>query len=471
MKLRALSFALLCALAPAAPAFAKERVGAFEVPPSGVIGVEEAQLGADYWIARLRQPAQVLMTAAQIAAQNDRLFSDDPSMHELAALPRELSRDYVVAAIRTLSKAPSRPLFFADGSAAGPEWFAQRTDSLALEGVPATQPTRFGVVVRRASLRTFPDATRVFADVQDHDIDRFQESALFIGTPVAVLHASRDGRWLFVIAPNYAAWIEAEAVAIGDREAILGYAIAWDSNRVILGTRARTVFTPEEPRVSAVEFEMGQRLPIVPSISFVTPDQPVNGQNGYTSWHVLVPVRESDGSLAYKPALLPRTMDTAAAPLPFTRTNLLRQAFKFLGERYGWGHDYDGRDCSGFVGEVYRSVGIELPRNTGDQARSPVLRNRIVFGPRVGRAARERALSQTRPGDLLFIPGHLMMVIGHVDGQLYVIHDIEGGSWLDPKGELHRMHLNGVSVTPFAPLRFDENSDFTDKLTTILRPP
>ena len=33
------------------------------------------------------------------------------------------------------------------------------------------------------------------------------------------------------------------------------------------------------------------------------------------------------------------------------------------------------------------------------------------------------------------------------------------------------MHLNGVSVTPFAPLRFDDDSDFTDRLTAILRIP
>jgi hypothetical protein len=33
------------------------------------------------------------------------------------------------------------------------------------------------------------------------------------------------------------------------------------------------------------------------------------------------------------------------------------------------------------------------------------------------------------------------------------------------------LHLNGVSVTSFAPLRFDEFSDFTDELTTILRIP
>jgi cell wall-associated NlpC family hydrolase len=233
----------------------------------------------------------------------------------------------------------------------------------------------------------------------------------------------------------------------------------------VLGARADTVYTPEDPRVSALRLEMGQRLPLAP----VPVDQPVNGQHPDPAWPLLLPVRDADGGLAFAPALLPRTTDTGPAPLPYTRANLLRQAFKLLGERYGWGHDFAGRDCSGFVGEVYRSVGVELPRNTGDQANSPVLGNRTTFGAQDARVARERALAATQPGDLLFIPGHMMMVLGHVDGRLYVIHDIQGGSWLGSDGRLHRMHLNGVSVTPFAPLRFDEASDFTDKLTAILR--
>jgi hypothetical protein len=387
-------------------------------------------------------------------------------MHALEALPESLPRADVVARITALSRIPSRTLYFADGLEVPAAWLQGLVAAANLDALPETQPLRFGLVVRRASLRTFPDATRVFADPADHDIDRFQESALFLGTTVAVLHQSADGRWLFVVAPNYAAWVEADAVAIGPRATVLQYASP-ASQRIVLGARADSVFTPEEPQVSSLRFEMSQRLPLVQ----MKPGALVNGQNPYASWPVLLPVRTAAGVLDFRIALLPKTADTAPAPLPFTRANLLRQAFKLLGERYGWGHDYGTRDCSGFVAEVYRSLGVELPRNTGDQSHSTVLTHRTVFGAADDRTKREAALAATQPGDLLFIPGHLMMVVGHVDGRLYVIHDIEGGSWLGADGELHRMHLNGVSVTPFAPLRFDETSDFTDKLTTILRIP
>jgi len=462
-----LSLALLAFLSQSAGAEAPPTRS--NAPPAlalGAVRVEEAQLRADFWISRTAHAERPLMSAQQIAAQNARLLAEDPSMHALAALPAQWPRELVAGWINKLSRAPSRPLHFADGTLVTPSWFEGMREALALDALPASQPARFGLVVRRASLRTFPDATRVFADPDDQDIDRFQESALFAGTPVAIAHRSRDGRWLFVLAPNYAAWIEAGAVAEGPRERVLGYA-SQQPARVITGAHATLVFTPEEARLSALPLEMGMRLPLAP----VPTDAVVNGQNAYTAWPLLMPVREADGSLALMPALLPKTADSSAAPLPLTRANLLRQAFKFLGERYGWGHDYQARDCSGFVAEVYRSLGVELPRNTGDQVASPVLVQRLNFEPSESRQAKESALVSVRAGDLLYIPGHMMMVLGHVDGELYVIHDIEGGSWLDPEGKLRRMHLNGVSVTPFAPLRFDETSDFTDRLTSILRIP
>ena len=63
----------------------------------------------------------------------------------------------------------------------------------ALETVPESQRTRYGLVVKRADLRTFPAPLRGYNSADDRDIDRFQESALFPGTPVVIAHESRDG--------------------------------------------------------------------------------------------------------------------------------------------------------------------------------------------------------------------------------------------------------------------------------------
>jgi cell wall-associated NlpC family hydrolase len=265
------------------------------------------------------------------------------------------------------------------------------------------------------------------------------------------------------VSPRYAAWVAADAIAEGTRAQVFDYVARAASGRVVTGAKVDTVHTFEAPRVSEVQLDMGLRLPLLP----VPAEGGINGQHPYTSWIVQLPVREPDGRLAFSPALVQRNADTAPDYLALTRANLVRQAFKFLGERYGWGHGYNGRDCSGFVSDVYQSMGVLLPRNTSDQSVSPALR-RTALGKDATAAQRRAAVDALEVGDLIYIPGHVMMMLGRVDGRPYVIHDTNGGSLADGKGGLRSLHLNAVSVTPLEPLRFDADASYIDRITNIV---
>ena len=457
---------LVLALALASlPGVARDKPAAppLPIPASGVIGVEEAYFAPEFWIARTRAPDAVLMDRAAIDARNARLLREDDSMHDLAALPATLARAQVAAWIDGLASPPARPLWDEAGAPVPKAVLDAIVGNRAMDAIPAAQPTRFGMAVERAALRTFPTMLRVFSSQGDGDIDRFQESALFPGDPVAIAHASADGQWLFVVSPRYAAWVDAKAIAEGDRAAVLDYG-ARAPYRVITAGKPRTVFTREEPRLSELQLDMGVRIPLADRPL----DTPVNGQHPYASWILDLPVRDADGRLSFAPALLQKNAGSEADYLPLTRANLIRQAFKFLGERYGWGHAYNGRDCSGFVSEVYRSMGVQLPRNTSDQAVSPVFA-RTRFEATASRAERMAAVAALDVGDLIYIPGHVMMFAGRIDGQPYVIHDTNGGSYLDADGGLHSMRLNGVSLTPLLPLRFGKDHDYVDRITNIVR--
>lgn len=429
-----------------------------------VPAVSAAQLAADYWIKRERQPDAVVLDRDAIAMQNVRLQDNDASLYDIEALPATLEAEQVRAWIEPLSSRPQRTLYDETGQAGSQRVIDRLMSSLALKSIPQTQVTRYGMVVRRADLRRFPSRLRVFSRPGDTDIDRFQESALFPGTPVAIVHESRDRAWYFVVSSTYAAWIEKQYVAEGDREAIFAYGRR-APYLVVTGATARTVFTPERPQVSELQLEMGVRVPV---LADWPGDRPVNGQHPYTAHVIELPTRADDGTLAFAPALVPRTADVSGDYLPLTRANVLRQSFKFLGERYGWGHAYNARDCSGFVSEVYRSFGVRLPRNTGDQSASPAL-NRIEVSPAVDRRQRLKLLRETRVGDLIYIPGHVMMVIGHEDGLPYVIHDTSGMSYRRDDGSLRRLALNGVVVTPVLPMLFDEDTPTIDRITSIQR--
>jgi cell wall-associated NlpC family hydrolase len=453
---------LLCLLLAAPLLSAREpapAAAAHDVP-----GIVDAQLAPDYWIARLRQPDRLIMGRDQIAQQNVRMHDTDPSLHAIEALPGTLEAEQVAAWIIALSVMPERALHDESGAVGTRRQMARIEANLALKSIPQTQVTRFGMAVRRTDLRTFPTRLRVFNAPGDTDIDRFQESALFPGDPVAIVHESRDRAWYFVVSQRYAAWVEKDAIAQGDRRAILEYGRRAPFV-VVTGATARTVYTRERPDVSDVQLDMGVRVPV---LADWPGDRQVNGQHPYAGHVVELPVRAADGTLAFAPALIPRSADVARDYLPLTEANLIRQAFKFLGERYGWGHSYNARDCSGFVSEVYRSFGVLLPRNTRDQSVSPAL-NRLPLTAGDDHERRRKLLREARVGDLVYIPGHVMMVLGHVDGAPYAIHDTSGMTYRRDDGELRRLHLNGVVVTPILPMLSDADTPTIDRITSIQR--
>jgi cell wall-associated NlpC family hydrolase len=433
-------------------------------PVQGVIGIQDRHLSSDFWIAKQRRPDRALLDASAIDTQNKRMHAMDKHVHVLDELPTQLTAAQVREWLTPLSSTPTRALYDTQDRELTPGQLASIVANANLDAIPAQAPARYGLVVHRADLRTFPTRARVFSNRGDTDIDRFQESALFPGTPVVIAHTSADGAWYFVVSPLYAAWIERRFVGEGPRDTVFGYG-AGTSALVVTGATARTVYNPEEPGLSALQLDMGVRVPV---LADWPADKPVNGQHPYTSHVIQLPVRRADGALTLLPALLPRTADVAPDYLPYTSANLLRQSFKFLGERYGWGHSYDSRDCSGFVSEVYRSMGIVLPRNTSAQAVSPAL-ERIGFDTGDSHEKRLAVLRTLQVGDLVYIPGHVMMVIGHDNGTTYTIHDTTGISYRGADGKVVRTPLNSVAVTPLEPLLFNSEQSTVDRITAIQR--
>jgi len=424
------------------------------------------ELSPAHWIAAAPDAQALLLDPAQVQAHNARLRRDDASIIDLDALPERLPGSRVRGWIQALSAPPRRTLHDQHGQPLAAAVLDGLQAALALDALPATVRPRWGLVVRRSALRTFPTALRVFSTTDDQDLDRFQESALFPGDAVALLHASADGQWLFVASERYRAWLRAADVAEGSRAEVLGYARR-EPALVVTGAQVRTAHTPEAAELSSLLLDMGVRLPLLPHPGA---QAAVNGQSPLAAHLVQLPRRLEDGRLQLAPALLPLAADVHRGPLPLSRANLLTQAFKFLGERYGWGHDYQARDCSGFVSEVYRSFGLLLPRNTGDQAASPALQA-LPLPPPGQAGARARALAALEVGDLVFMPGHVMLVVGQQDGGPWVIHDIHGGSWRAADGRLQRQRLNGVVVTPLAALLAEDGTPYADLVTALRRVP
>jgi len=423
-----------------------------------------AQLAPDYWLVRSKEPEQILRTPAQIAASNAQLLSSLPDMLDLAKAPDPYSQQELLALINQSSALPKAARFYADGRQLTPADFARYQQAMALDALPAniqaSVKAKYALVTSRGIIRAFPTLDRVFNDGMDTDIDRFQETAVFPGQPLQLLHYSQDRLWAFVRHYHYSGWLQVKHLALTDKQTALNFANNPDF-LLVTGARAHTNFTAEQPDVSEVALDMGVRLPLLKEFPAL-----VHDQNPAFSYVVQLPVRRTDGTLALMPALVARSQDVRTGFLPLTRANIIRQSFKFLGERYGWGHDYNARDCSGFIGEVFKTFGVLLPRNTSSLGKQRFAAE--IQLDNASAAEKAQALSQTDTGDLLLIPGHVMLVLGRADdGQLFVIHSVNGLSYFHSNGQYYQSKLNGVSITPLLPLQLNQHTSYLQALYNI----
>lgn len=428
---------------------------------SDVIGVSEKHLSPEHWI----QPRmnEILLSPVEITTFNRDNIALDPTLYDVQAMPGNLRRSELKAYIRSISNPPKFARIFMDGSPLTDADVARYEISLNIGVIKDINPVRFGLAVRRTSIRTYPTNDLLFSEgASDRDIERFQESVLFPGNAVALLHESADGNWGLVQSYNYLAWVLLKDIAVGSRSEVFEYANP-GKFLVITGDKVSTVYNPEQPQVSELQLDMGTKLPLSRPKDLA---HNLYGQNPYLSHMVLLPVRLTNGTLEFKHALIQRKEDTHVGYLPFTQENIIRQSFKFLGERYGWGHRFNGRDCTGFVSEVYKTFGIMIPRNSGDQGRSSLGIN-SRYEEDVPRADKVERLKHGQPGDLIYIPGHVLMLLGQSDGQPFVIHDVHGLGLLKEDGSLYSGTLNGVSVTPMIPLQSNPDRSYLDRVYTI----
>ncbi|MBL4899813.1 MAG: glycoside hydrolase [Alteromonadaceae bacterium] len=424
-----------------------------------VIGISETQLSPSHWLDKLAQDNTLLMSQTNIAQFNQNLVRNNPYIVDPLAIAERLTKVELLAKINSISQPSKHERFYDNGNQLTQNDYASYIESTNQSAVKAENKVRYGLVVRRSVLRTFPTLDRVFKWGKDRDLDQFQESGLFPGDAVAILHVSKDQQWVLVQAYNYLAWMPKDDVAIGNKSDISAFKS--DKNFIVVtGNKVFTNHVPNHEALSNIQLDMGIRLPLAKRSEY---GDALYGQNPYANYIVKLPVRNSEGNLVLKLVPIPRGQDVRVGYLPFTKQNIITQSFKFLGERYGWGHDYNGRDCTGFIGEIYKSFGLLMPRNSGQQANGDYGQNNF-FAKKSVKTDKLKVIEQMQVGDLIYTPGHVMMYLGLENSMPYIIHDVKDLAFIDERGEEYRGTLNGVSVTPLLPLK-----DYVNNITNIKR--
>lgn len=410
-------------------------------------GITEQKMTPEYWINKTNEPDKVLMSVQQIDAFNNQLLSNNEFVTDPLSYPDVLQQSEIKQRIMAISTPSKYDRFYPNGEKLTTKHYRPYLHEMALENIEPQQPIQFGLVTVRSAMRMLPTMDRVLNSAMVYDLDRFQETAAFPGESVAILHTSRSGEWLFVQNYNYRAWIKAENVATGKKSEIQSF-VATKDFIIVTGDKVFTTYNPLDKSVSEIQLDMGVRLPLLSHQEYGKHE--IARHNPYAGHVALFPSRNQQGQLEIKPVLIPRSADVNLGYLPYTKSNVIKQGFKFLGERYGWGHDYNGRDCTGFVGEIYKTFGLLMPRNSGQQGSSTYGDN-LRFSKSTPKEQKMPAFEAMETGDLLYLPGHVAMVLGYDDDKPFLIHDVHGLTYYNTNNERIKGILNGVSVTPLYP--------------------
>ncbi len=281
---------------------------------------------------------------------------------------------------------------------------------------PATYQVGYGVVTSPSNMRSFPVWQGVYASPRDTRSDLWQETKINYGSPVRILQKNIKGNFYLVESEGYRGWLPRNVVGVTDRK-------QW------------------------LQFYRPQQVGVVTATNYLLDDRELC-QMGTTlprsDKATLLPHRNSLGHLVVEQKQLDTSDQWQSGYLPFQEKVIVAQARKYLGLPYDWGGKGNSVDCSALTQNVYRTVGINLPRNTDQQEYCyPGVK---LEG--LSRSARIQALSKLPLGSLLYMPNHTLIYSGMHGNVPYAIHALGSKGVRLANGRVQKVSVRRVVETP-----------------------
>lgn len=352
-----------------------------------------------YWTAKNKNGDDLILSADEISDFNANIRSASRTVCDLLKYPAKISGDALKTKIMDYSVLDDD--LYLHGNKVSANYKDILRQQTNINSISSTIAVRYAVTVRRSSIRNLPTGEGLFYYAADKDFDALQETMLDPGEPLLVLHSSANGFFYYVQSLNYSGWISKFNIAFTDKNTWKNFA---EPEKFLVVIDADYILKTQGENVL---YQQGARLPLE------------NIQKD--TYTVLAPIRNKNGSLQKVKLLIPKSVSAVHyGYLPYTSNNILKSAFKFYGQPYGWGGLKNSVDCSSLIFNAYRTVGIILPRNADEQETTAGIKHKLD-----GNAAeRRQQLTNLIPGAALYFDGHSLLYIGNINGEPYTIHSL-----------------------------------------------
>ena len=414
------------------------------------IAIKDNRATADYWVGKNKKGEEVFVSTADLERLNLQIMQKSANtIVDLAKYPDKVYTQWLknkITATLTVGKFQNAevPKLFKNGAALTEYSFNHAKQNCMLDELPAASEVRYALTLDRTNLRLLPEEEGWFETKDDTHYDMLQATALDPCEPLAVLIDSKDKNFVFVESRAYAGWVKTSELAFIDKQTWLKY-VAPKNYLTVIASRKTVPY-------GKAFYQMGGKVLLR-----------ANELQKDGSWAIYMPTLDANGTIIEQGLNVPNDNGVVKGALACSENNLIRQAFRFLGEGYGWGGLEKNVDCSAFVQDVYRSVGIELPRDVNRQEK--VMTHSISL-KNMSREQRLEIIKKSKPGALLFSQSHVMMYLGNDDnGEPLVIHALSSYYTFDDN-QTAKHYVRKVVVSDLH-FRGSDKSEIVDKLLSV----
>ncbi|MGC9342190.1 MAG: hypothetical protein ACP5E3_05780 [Bacteroidales bacterium] len=427
---------------------------------------------SDFWIDKSTDPDKVILNQDAIERMNQEYRSrmkDLTSLeHDLgAAIEKEVQRwsglllfpaevsglphNELVKTVKDMVDSQVKMLRGKEhGNILGIEyadWEINALESeLNIEKISEIREIQQGITVRDCRIRVIPTLRPEHVAIGDNRRarwDMFNLDIVPIASPVIILHTSKSSGFLLVISSRGYGWIRSENIAFPENDQSDNLYLQEDF-LVCTGEQVPFYSSPECKLVSGW-LRMGDKIKY--SIR--------DGQ-----FTVDVPRRKTDGSLVIERAWLKKDADVNRGFLPYTRRNIINQAFKLLDLVYDYTGAWYGRNHVTILRDLFACFGFELPNNgVLLKAYNPA----GIISPEKGKEEQYRAIMENEPFITIQISGgHSQLYLGTHERTPFVF-DTHGYGYTGDDGNEYIIRRSCI-YTPEIPAYMLKNDLFFVKL-------
>jgi hypothetical protein len=446
---------LLCMIFPYSGLYAQKKEDAVKAEtkkqsdlylraPNVVPGTLPEMRQASYWIAKMKNPDQVVLSLEEIEARNE---DYQERMANASGLDSVLSqkihkqltgRPGLLAHIPDLdSKTPTElSQLMKDWIKSGTDYLRSREfgnimaiayseeelseieNEMSFNSSKGQIKSRAGITITACRLRIVP---LVKPEYMGHFTngkarwDLWNLDVIPIGSPVEILLTSKSGAFLFVLSERGYGWVAAEEIAMGSTKEIDDFN-ATGNFLVCTGDRV-PYYTDSDCKIVSGWMLMGDHLPMV----------------GKNQRSVSIPFRNANGTFSAQEVWLKPNADVHLGYLPYTQRNVAEQAFKLLDNLYDWTGSWYGRNHATNLRDIFSSFGFKLPANGLLLSAYP--NNPEIVRTNEDRETQFKAILSNEPFLTLQIceNSHSQLHLGNYKG-MPIVFDAHGYSYKDGDG-------------------------------------